>query len=89
MTRESKGEKMSAIESYQGFDAEVYVIPLYGTPEKQYQPVIRINRHNESKSLTFSPERYFSTAVEATQFGALSAREIIDGKVEGFSVAEL
>lgn len=80
---------MSDIESYQGFDTEVYAIPLQGKPEKQYQPVIRINRHNETKSLTFSPDRYFSTEDEAIQFGTLAAREIIDGKLEGFSVTDL
>jgi hypothetical protein len=89
MKRSSKGEKMPAIESYQGFETWVYVIPLYGTPEKQCQPVIRINREHETKSITYSPDRYFSTEEEAMQFGAQSAREIIDGKVEGFSVTDL
>lgn len=79
---------MPHIEYYKEFEIDVSLLPIEGN---QYHPQVCITRHAgaEVNTKSFTDARYFSTEEEAIRYGVQMAKDIINGRVEGFSVANL
>jgi hypothetical protein len=78
---------MSHDDHYQGFDIDITLLPIHGD---QFQPQIKITRHAGANVITrqFSNDQHFDREEDAIRHGLITGRAIIDGQVEGCSVAD-
>jgi hypothetical protein len=83
-----KGEMMPPDDHYKGFDIDIRLLPIQ---DGQFQPQIKITHHTGPQVTTkqFSGSQCFDREDEAIRYGLVTGRAIIDGQVEGSSVADL